>query len=83
MEQFNSLLSKQGRESKQTGDRQARRDEGSGTEGCSGYQGRDEGSGTEGCSGYQGRDDEDRAGTSRVEAKEAIREIVLESFSWC
>ena len=42
-----------------------------------------EGSGTEGCSGYQGRNDEDRSGTSRVEAKEAIQEIVLESFACC
>ena len=42
-----------------------------------------EGSGTEGCSGYQGRDDEDGSGTSRVETKEAIREIILESFACC
>ena len=40
-----------------------------------------EGSGTEGGSGYQGRDDKDGSGTSRVEAKEAIREIVQESFA--
>ena len=37
-----------------------------------------EGSGTEGCSGYQGRNDEDGSGTSRFEANEAIREIELE-----
>ena len=30
-----------------------------------------EGSGTEGCSGYQGRDDEDGSGTSRVETKQS------------
>ena len=41
------------------------------------------GSGTEGCSGYQGRNHEGGSGTSRVEAKEAIREIVLESFTCC
>ena len=40
-----------------------------------------EGSGTEGCSGYQGRNDEDGSGTSRFEANEAIREIELESFA--
>ena len=37
----------------------------------------------EGCSGYQGRNDEDGSGTSRVEAKEASRELELERFACC